>query len=158
MRGGAAGEGVRILRAGRWLVADEAFHAWNSGDLERMVAALEVPTNPIDRHHLLQQVVALAYKGRRDPALRDLCVQVGRQHLREFPVLGPALVADLGMMPRVSVVVHLATVLTEAGRYDEAAEVCRQAMTLGARDGTKGGLAARIRRIERVASHAAQAP
>lgn len=73
-----------VLREGKSVEADEAFLAWMSGDLNRMVAALAIPTNPIDRHFLLQNIVSLAYKQRETRQLRKLCREVGQMHDANF--------------------------------------------------------------------------
>jgi hypothetical protein len=136
-----------VHRQGRLVPADEAFLAWTSGDLPRMLAALEVPTNPIDRHHLLQSIVALTYRSRKDSSSRRLCKDIGRRHIREFPSLAPHLVAELGIMPRVLTFACLATILGEDGEIEEAVQVCSQAQMLGLHDGTKGDYAGRITRL-----------
>ena len=138
-----------VSRGGRNVVAGEVFHAWTSGDLPRMMRALSLRTNPIDRHHLLSQVVQLTYAKRTDPTFRRVCLDVGFQHLQEMPDLLAPVAADLGVVPRVPTFQPLATVLAEHGRYADAIEVCRRALTLRLRDGTKGGFKGRIRRIEK---------
>ncbi|MFC1661911.1 hypothetical protein ACFL3S_10770, partial [Gemmatimonadota bacterium] len=58
----SASGGPWVTRGGRGVRADEAFHASNSGDLDRMLRAMRVQTNLIDRHFLLQNIVQHAYK------------------------------------------------------------------------------------------------
>jgi len=136
-----------VTRQGKLIPADEAFHAWNSGDLKRMLAALDAPTNPVDRHFLLSSIAAIAYKQRTLSKSRHLCKEIARRHVREFPTMAAALVADLGVLPRVPTFAVLATVLAEDGEYEEAIQVCRSAQALGLHDGTKGDYAGRIERI-----------
>ena len=139
-----------VLREGKSVKADEAFLAWTSGDLNRMVRALALPTNPIDRHFLLQNIVSQAYKSRQTPELRKLCLEVGRIHRNEFPSIAPHLLADMnGTMPRVTTFAQLATVLAEDAKYDHAIDVCEFAIAHGLNDVTAGGYSARITRIER---------
>lgn len=140
----------RIERMGRWLVADEAFEAWTSGDLARMLAARSVRTNPIDRHFLLQGIVKETYRLRNDPKMRRLCIETGMLHLQEFATIAPALRVDLhGNLPRVPSFVWLATALAEEGRVEEAVRVCKTAAGLGLEDGTKGGFVGRAERLAR---------
>ena len=62
---------LSVLRMGKWVAADEVFEAWGSGDLTRMLAALTLSTNPIDRHFLLLGIVRATYKQRTNPEMRD---------------------------------------------------------------------------------------
>lgn len=71
---------ITIERMGRWVDADEAFKAWTSGDLARMLAARSVNTNPIDLHFLLQGIVNETYRLRSDPRMRELCIETGGLH------------------------------------------------------------------------------
>lgn len=144
-----------VLREGKSVKADEAFLAWTSGDLDRMVAALAAPTNPIDRHFLLQSIVSLTYKQRQTRHLRKLCREVGQIHRSEFPSIAPHLKADMGgLMPRVTTFPQLATVLTEEAEYDRAIEVCEFAIANGLNDGTAGGYSGRIARIRKARTKA----
>ena len=137
-----------VIRMGRPIPADEAFLAWTSRDLGRMIAALRVKTNPIDRHFLLAHIVSETYKNRRDPAARRTCREVAILHLAEFPTLAPSLRQEMGgQIPRVPTFVYLATVLTEDGQFDQAVSVCQVAMSHGLHDGTLGGFEGRIARI-----------
>jgi hypothetical protein len=146
-----------VLREGRSVAADEAFFAWTSGNLDRMVAALTLPTNPIDRHFLLQGIVSLAYKQRKASEQRlKLCRDVGQIHQCEFPIIAPHLKNDMGgNMPRVTTFPQIATVLTEGAQYDMAIAVCEFAIAYGLGDGTAGGYPGRIARIRKVRTKAA---
>ena len=137
-----------VLRGGQYVQADEVFHAWTSGDLSRMLAALPLPTNAVDRHFLLANIVVLSYKQRHDPAMRKVCLDVGHQHVSEFPWMTVALRESLGgVMPSVPTFRQLATVLAEDGNVDEAIQVCQTAILYGVEDGTKGGFRGRIARL-----------
>lgn len=139
---------TRIERMGRWINADEVFKAWMSNDLRRMLAARSVKTNAVDRHFLLQGIVKETYKRRREPKMRQLCIEAGLVHLDEFPTLAPDLRKDMGgTLPRVSSFAKLATALAEEGRIDEAIQVCETAADLGLDDGTKAGYAGRAQRF-----------
>lgn len=144
---------VFILRNGKSLPADEAFHAWTSGDLPRMVAACSLATHPIDRHFLLMGIVCQTYSRRDDPKMRQLCLRTGRRHLAEFASIAPVLADDMGgSLPRVPTFAHLATLLAEDDLFDEGVAVCEKAMTFGLHDGTKGDYPARIERIRKAAA------
>lgn len=138
----------RVERMGRWVDADEAFEAWTSGELPRMLAATSVRTNPIDRHFLLQGIVKETYRQRRNPTMRQVCIQTGMMHLTEFSTIAPALRADFGgTLPRVPSFECLATALAEDGKVEEAVRVCEAAVRYGLDDGTKGGYVGRAARI-----------
>jgi hypothetical protein len=120
--------------------------------LSQMLAALNTPTHPVDRHHLLQSIVELTYKERnKDSQMRQLCEQTARTHLDEFPQLKDALLEENEdgevFLPRVSTFQHLATLLTEDGRFDEAVKVCELAIEYDLHDNTQGGFEKRIERI-----------
>jgi hypothetical protein len=142
-----------ITRCGERRLADAAFDAWTSGDLSQMLAALNTPTHPIDRHFLLQSIVDLAYKERnRSVEMRKLCETTSRLHLAEFPTLAPALLKDAkgygsDLLPRVTTFQYFATLLAEDLRFDEAIEVCETALSYDLHDRTQGGFEARIERI-----------
>ena len=146
-----------ITRQGRSVPADEVFEAWTSGDIDRMVRALNHKTNPVDRHFLLMNLCKQAYTARkRDLAMRDLARQVGFRHIKEFPLLAKPLQREMGgFLPRVPTFQNLATLLTEDGRYDEAIAICETAISYKLTDGTKGGFAERIQRIrKKIEKHA----
>lgn len=139
-----------ISRLGRTIEADEVFHAWTSGSIARMRAALDIGTNPIDRHFLLLNLFGAAYRKRSVPAMRKLCREIGRQHVTEFSQLAPALQADFnGVLPRVPTFVQLAILLADDGDVDEAINVCRMALRHGLHDGTKAGYLGRIERLQK---------
>lgn len=138
-----------VQRLGRSIKADEVFEAWTSADLGRMVRALPLKTNPIDRHFLLQSIVQATYKRRSDPNMRQLCVEIGRLHLSEFPALSQALAAEFdGPLPAVPSFKWLATTLAEGGHFDEGISVCEAADRLGLTDGTTGGYSGRAERLQ----------
>ena len=142
--------GAFVLRMGRSIPADETFNAWTSGDLGRMVNAVDTDTNPIDRHFLLQGIAARSYKDRDNPKMRRLFHRIAEKHLAEFPDLAKALRTEFsGDLPRVTTFQHLATVLTEEGKFKEAIRICEAAMEYGLSDGTKSGYEGRIRRIQK---------
>jgi len=138
------------IRDGQLTKADNVFLAWTSGDLPKMVAALDLKTNPIDRHYLLLNIVEQAYKQRRsNPSMRDLCLHVSKIHLQEFDELSVALQKSTnGLLPRVPTFQYYATMLVEAGEFDQAIDVCQMALSFDLGDGTQSGFKGRIERIK----------
>lgn len=148
--------GPWVTRGGKEVRVDAVAAAWPSGNLARMLNVLDVPTHPIDRHYLLQSVVAVAYAERnRDPEMRSLCEKIAWMHLAEFPTLSKALVEDFGervdgsFLVGVTTFRFLAIVLTENGEFDKAVGVCELAMKYRLDDGTRGGWEKRIERIRK---------
>lgn len=124
-----------------------------------MLAARSVPTNPIDRHFLLQGIVQHTYRRRRDPQMRRLCIDTGMMHLKEFAGIAPVLSEDCGgSLPCVPSFAWLATVLAEEGMVDEAIQVCESAARLGLDDGTKGGYLGRAQRLAKKKSRGGRDP
>ena len=143
-----------VIREGRSVPADEVFEAWISADLQRMVRALSLKTNPVDRHFLLMTLFQQAYRLRNaKSAMRELARQVGLQHIQEFGDLRAPLMRDLSVLPRVPTFQNLSTVLAEDGDHQQAVEVCEQAIRFGLSDGTKGDFPARIERLRKQAAH-----
>ena len=144
-----------VTRGGEVRNTDAAFDAWTSGDLKQMLAALNVSTHDIDRHHLLQSIVELTYKERNaSRETRDLCEKIARIHLSEFPRLAVALRKEFkgygsDFLPRVTTFQHFATLLTEDGKFDEAVHICETALSYDLHDRTQGGFEARIERIRK---------
>ena len=146
-----------VSRLGRFVEADEVFDAWASGDLPRVLRALQLETNLIDRHFLLMNTVVLAYKKRDDPAMRRLCREVGILHVEEFAVIAPALRQEMGgFLPRVPTFETLAKLFAEEGEYQRAIEICEKAQAFGLRDGTKGDYPGRIARLRKKAGTQAE--
>lgn len=139
-----------VIRMGRSIPGDEVFEAWMSADLDKMLAVIEKPTNPIDRHFLLLGIVQATYKRRKEPELRKLCKGIARKHIAEFKDIAPALKLDMGgMIPRVPTFQYFATLLVEDGDSQSAIEVCEAALGYGLNDGTKGGFQGRIEKIKK---------
>lgn len=142
-----------IHRMGRHVRADKVFEAWNSGDLSNMLKAVSIKTNPVDRHFLLQTIVEITYKERKEPEMRRTCREIAENHILEFAALAPALKQDMGGdLPRVSTFQHFAVLLTEDGDYEYAIKVCNTAINYGLHDGTRSGFEGRIEKIKRKAS------
>jgi hypothetical protein len=75
-------------RFGVRVETDAVFEAWAGVDLGAKRAALRVPTNPVDRHHLLQSLVdQLARQAIKQPDLTEELLVVAELHLHELPRL-----------------------------------------------------------------------
>lgn len=139
-----------VTRLGKSAPADEAWLAWASADLNRMLEALNTRTNLIDRHFLLMAIVEQTYKQRSDPQMARTCARVAELHLSEFPQIAPALEKEFdGILPRVATFQRYATLLTEQGEFEKAIDVCERALSFGLGDGTRSGFNGRIERIRR---------
>lgn len=128
----------------------EVFDAWASAELPRMIHALQLDAEPVDRHFLLMAICQQAYSRRRaDPEMRRLATDIGLLHIQEFPRLREPLRRKIGLLPRVSTFAQVATLLTEAGNREGAILVCEQAIAHGLSDGTKGDYQGRIERLRK---------
>ncbi len=139
-----------VWRDGKRVEVGPVFRAWTSQDLDAMLKVLTAPSNPIDRHFLLQGIVNATYKRRSEAAMAVKCAEVAELHLSEFPEIAPALERDLGILPRVVTFQLYATLLTERGDFDRAVAVCERAIEYGLQDGTKSGFRGRIERIRKM--------
>jgi len=105
------------------------FDAYNSDDLAFMLAVINEPAKPIDRHFLLMSIVKETYRLRDDPVMRETCRRVARRHLNDLPeFVRPLKRLVGGFMPRVSTFEHLTMILSEDGEYDEAVHVAEMAV------------------------------
>ena len=139
-----------IYRMGHHIKADKVFEAWSSGDLNKMLKARFIKTNPVDRHFLLQSIVEITYRRRKEPQMRRICREIAEQHVSEFVVLAPALKQDMGgNLPIVSTFQHFVTLLAEDGDYESAIKVCDTAINYGLHDGTQGGFEGRVDRLKK---------
>jgi hypothetical protein len=139
-----------IQRSGKSVEADEVFMAWTSGNFLRMEAATKLKTHPVDRHYLLLQLCSETYKKRSEPEMRSKFFVYSQQHLAEFSELAPNLKDEFSdSLPQVPTYQYLTTVLVEDGRFDEAIQVCQEALKYGLDDGTKYGFQGRIDRIQK---------
>lgn len=124
-------------------------------NLREWLNELDILSLSHDRHLLLERIVALSYKYRhQDINMRRLAECVGWIHFDEFedllehiPVYVDNQIFPPATFPK------LATLFTEAGRYEKAIEICRKALSWGLNDGTKSGYRGRIERIKKRAEN-----
>jgi len=122
--------------------------AWLSGDIGKMLEVSDLDGDPLDQHLLWQAIIEDAYKQREKDNFRRRCAEYCEIHLANMDRITPALLADIGKMPRILTFQYYSTILTEAGKFDDALEVCERAIRLELSDGTKDGFKGRMKRIE----------
>lgn len=109
---------TKVRRYGASVVADEAFFAWTSNDLDRMLAALNTSTNCVDRHHLLSNLGQALFDRRNEaPEYREAFLQVALMHLHAAPALIKELEAE-----RLADRQSLKAYLLARGRWSEELE------------------------------------
>lgn len=141
---------ISVTRLGITSPADAVYFAWTSGDLTRMLAALSLHTNVIERHFLLMRIVEVTFRRRSDQEARRICREIGLRHIDEFDGIAPLLREQMGgFLPRVSTFAYLATILAEDGEVEKAIEICVRAQSFGLDDGTKGNYKGRIARLRK---------
>ncbi len=143
----------RVIVGGDDLTVEEEVQvALEAHDFSRLEKVLQRRMNNLeDRHFLLQNIVQWAYSRRKEhPWFVDVCETVGRLHLKELPKIEKSYMRREGTPLsecRVSTFQHLATLLTEVGKFDDAMAVCQEAISRGYSDNTKGGYEGRIQQI-----------
>lgn len=111
----------------------------------------------IERHFELLELIEESYHRRAESEeSRRTCEHVAVQHIAELPdILGPLRRSCFGQLPRIPTFQYLATLFTEEGRFDEAIQVCKLALSYDLHDNTVGGFEARITRIRKKQTDAA---
>lgn len=106
-------------------------------DVNELLSMLDEATDPLDRHFILERIVRLTFKRRKDDhKMRSLCERFGMQHLAEFPLVAPRLKREIGYgrMPYVVTFQCMATLMTEWGDYQKAIEIYEMALRYGIND------------------------
>ena len=139
-----------VNRQGTITKTDKVFDAWTSGNLETMLEATKIKTNPIDRHFLLLKIVEETYKLRKNKTEREIFKKFAQQHLDEFPKLSNALKKEFNnQLPNVPTFQKYSKVLTEDYAFKKAINVCKMAIEYNLDDGTISGFQGRIERIKK---------
>ena len=121
-----------------------------SGDVDAMASTLSGTHNPLLRDALLSHLVAHYYRKRSGPDERKTFYALASQHVEEAPNILDALAeSEKGRPDRVDTFKMLAIAMNEDERYDEAIEICQQALSLGLENGTKTGFEGRISRLQK---------
>jgi hypothetical protein len=111
--------------------------------------SLDSLTDPLERHRLYTRLVETAYRNRRNSEEDlDTAMTLSRKYVDEFESLKPAVFDSMGEGDKIVPVFRmLAIMLEEAGAYDQAVNICRQALAHGIEDGTRTGFEGRIKRL-----------
>lgn len=76
------------MRFGENVECDDVFEAVGSGDLQQMLKVIELPTNAVERHHLLNNIVHLTNRRfLRGEATNETLLSYAELHWRELPYL-----------------------------------------------------------------------
>lgn len=107
-------------------------------------------SNPVDKHFYLMSAGDCYYRQResRQGAL-ELAEQYYMKDVMLFPQYKKPLLDEIGNMPRIPSFQQLAILYEKAGRYQEAIDICKQALDYGLRDNTKSGFSGRIEKIQK---------
>ena len=129
---------------------DEVFEARMTTDLNKMLEVVNLKTDLVNRHFLLQTIVSETYKLREQENFKILSIKYSEIHIAEFPKIAVDLRKEMdGILPRITTFQNYATLLTEIGDFDKAISVCEMAMSFGLNDGTKSNYQGRIERIKK---------
>lgn len=150
MVAGSSSATQQVRRFGVLQPVDEAFLATGSGSLARMLSAMALPTNAVDRHYLLLTIVDQLYRRRKaGPAARRMLIEIARLHLAELAHILPQLAlhdlersklckplpsdAELPVIGSryIPTFDHLCMALCEVGQYEAALDVWRHAVAVG---------------------------
>lgn len=110
--------GPTAMRFGQRVHLDEAHFAAASQDVGRMVAALRVRTNDVDRHYLLSALVRALYNRRTQPGCREQLIKYADVHICELPTLLRSLERNRNLNRRAR-----AAYETHRGNVDRAHEI-----------------------------------
>jgi hypothetical protein len=121
-----------------------------SEDTEAMMSVLEKTQDPLLRDALFSPIIVHHYRRRSDPENRKRFYALAGQHVAESATVLEALAqTDAGRPDRMDTFRMMAIALAEDERYDEAIDLCRQALSLGLENGTKTGFEGRIGRLQK---------
>lgn len=121
--------------------------------LAEKVAALDIETDPLDRHFLYEAIVSESFRLRHDDhKMRQLCERISQQHLDEFPHIAPRLRREIGYgkMPPVFTFQAMGVLMTEWGAYQKAVDIYEMALRYGIDDETPGGFRRKITALHRL--------
>ena len=118
--------------------------------LDRMIEALRHEKDPLERHHLLEEIVEESYRQRAAAAMNKVFLRFAGLHVKELPKMAEALkAAHGGKLPPVPVFKLLAAALEQDCRIEEALSIRKQEVELGLIDGTKARPAGRIKKLQK---------
>lgn len=141
--------GQFIHRFNKFIEADKVYLAWASNDIDTMLAAIDIKSNPLDRHYLLLNIVNLSYSKREIEYYKEIAIKTAELHISEIKPILDYFNKYEHCIPSIPTFQQYATILTEIGEYDKAINICKKALELGLHDGTQGNYDGRIKRIEK---------
>ncbi|MBT4286725.1 MAG: hypothetical protein HOD92_05250 [Deltaproteobacteria bacterium] len=129
---------------------DPVEEAWKSQDLKKMLKALKWKAKkPLSRHFLLLYIVQHTFTKRKESKkMAQLCDEMAQIHLSELNQYTPLLQELFGQLPNIQTHHYLATILSESHHYDDAIQVCLQALAIGIPPGKGGSYKDRIKIFE----------
>jgi hypothetical protein len=136
--------------AGKMTMQERVEQALAAEDVDAMAKLLETVDDPVLRHALFGQIVAVHYRQRSEQAHRHAFYRYAGQHIEEVPAALDALEkTEDGRPDRVESFKMMAIAMGEEERFEEAIKVCETAISLGLEDGTKTGFEGRITRLKK---------
>lgn len=106
----------------------------------------------VDRHFFYQDAAAFFYSIDKFSDAAKCCLD----DIRIFPMYAAPLKRECGgELPNIDTFKRLAMSYEKQGEYDLAIGICKQAISHGLSDGTKGNYAGRIERLEKAKAKAA---
>lgn len=114
------------------------------------MASLADTADPWLWHQVYTRGIETAYRKRRsDDKMSPVVLRFGERYVERFPRIKTAVIERIGEKPVILPFKYLAMVLDDSGAYDQAARVCRTALSHGIEDGTRTGFQGRLQRIMR---------
>jgi len=121
----------------------------NLNSSEDMLKTLKKIKTPWEKHLGYIQCLDPVYKKRpQDQKMHDLAKELAQAYIMEFSDMKEAVFEKLGDAPKVvAIFKQLAILFEEDHEYENAIEVCQNAMAHGLSDGTKTGYEGRLERL-----------
>lgn len=111
-------------------------HAWTSGDFMRWMPTLDRHMGKAEKHLFLQNLVERTHKRNNSSLDREICAYVSAKHISEFPKIVPELmnrssVYEYGrpVLPKTLAFTVFPAFLIGEGRYDDAIDIYRLALS-----------------------------
>lgn len=79
----------------------------------------------------------------------EKCLLFCKKDMEKLPVFLKRVIAEFGAAPKCISVIQLPIIYEKQRRYEEAIEVCEFALLHDLDDGTKGGFAERIEKLQK---------
>ena len=119
----------------------ESDESWVNAQLAQALIEYRATSDSTIRYQAMLAAVAECYKQRKNTEYSTYGAGLTAEYLTLFASLGTAVnTKGVGFM-------HLSTLLSDVGMFDEAIEVCQKAISYGLSDGTVTGFEGRMNRI-----------